>query len=153
MGDPRHKKSPLPSEEEVDVTPEFIKEARDRMKANEELNEISGAQEKDPNYLIDSQAALARWLTKRLGRKVSEKHVSNVLGPVREGSKWDRVGRSTYVHPIREALRLERTMTITIRASRAEIATIAAWLDQLPDDKFEEYRSALERARTPNNKR
>lgn len=145
MGDRRHKNSPPPSEEEVDVTPDFRARAKERIGKNKRLNKISGAKEGEPNYLIDSQAALARAVSRMLDREVSEKHISNILGPVREGSKWDRVDRSTYVHAISRALGFEQTKTIPVPIARVEILS---WLARLSDDGFEEFRVALEDARS-----
>lgn len=144
MGDSRHKNPPLPSEEEDDVTPDFRETAKARLAKNRSLNKISGAEEGDPNYLIDRQAALARAVSKLVGRTVSEKHISNIIGPVREGSKWDRTDRSTYVKPIAIALKFDATANIKVPLSRA---TILDWLARLSDDKFKEYETALEEAR------
>jgi hypothetical protein len=138
MGDSLHKKPPPPSEEEEDVTDDFRRDARATMERNRDLNAISGAVEKDPSYLIDSQAALARVL------KVSDKHISNILGPVRKGSKWDRVDRSTYVRPIREALRMPTMISVSVPKSRAEIVQ---WFALLPEDEFSSFERALHAAR------
>lgn len=145
MGDRRHKKSPPPSEDEEDVTPEFRELARGAIQRNKRLNAISGAREGAVNHLIDSQAALARAVSELLGRDVSEKHISNILGPVRPGSKWDRVDRSTYVRPIATVLRLGQMKTIQVPVARADLLS---WLARIPDERFEEFRKALEDART-----
>ncbi len=138
MGDARHKNSPPPSEDEEDVTDDFRRDARALMKTNEDLNGISGANEGEIGYLIDSQAALARRL------KVSDKHISNILGPVRKGSKWDRVDRSTYVKPIREALKMPTLISVPVPAARADIVR---WFALLPDDEFAGFEGALSAAR------
>lgn len=150
MGDQRHKNPPPPSAEEDDVTPEFRARAKKQLAENRRLNRISGADEGHPSYLIDSQAALARAVAKITGKAISEKHISNILGPVREGSKWDRVDRSTYVKPIAKALRFEAVATVEVPLSRA---TIVSWLARLPDEKFEKFREALEEARLADSQR
>lgn len=150
MGDQRHKNSPPPSEEEDDVTPEFRERAKQQLTENRRLNRISGAKEGQPTYLIDSQAALARAVSRLTGKTVGEKHISNILGPVREGSKWDRVDRSTYVKPIAKALRFEAVASIAVPLSRS---SIISWLARLPDEKFEKFREALEEARLADAKR
>jgi len=143
MGDARHKNPPPPSEDEEDVTDDFRRDAKATMSRNGDLNDLRKAIEGDPGYLIDSQASLARELTRRLGRTVSDKHISNILGPVRKGSNWDRVDRSTYVKPIREALNMPTMVTISVPASRAGIVQSFA---SLPDQEFGEFADALSSA-------
>jgi hypothetical protein len=140
MGDTRHKNPPLPGEEEEDVTDDFRLEARSAMSRNRDLNEIHKTRENEPGFLIDSQAALARALTRHLKRDVSDKHISNILGPVRKGSKWDRVDRSTYVRHIRDVLKLPTLVTIAVPEGRAAIVRLFA---SLPDNVFEDYAKVL----------
>ncbi len=149
MGDQRHKSSPLPTEEEEDITDEFIGAARGKLADNKRLNKISGAEEEEDAYLIDSQAALAREVTRLVGKDVSEKHISNIIGPVRESSQWDRVFRSTYVTPIAKALRLKETANVAVPLPRVELIT---WLARLPDERFEDFRAALEEAKLADKK-
>lgn len=140
MGDARHKNPPPPGEDEEDVTDDFIRDARAAMTTNLSLNGIISAKEGDPAYLIDSQAALARELSRRMGRKVSDKHISNILGPVRKNSKWDRVYQSTYVGPIRDALNLPTLVTVAVPAARA--ATIQQFA-LVPDNVFADFARTL----------
>lgn len=149
MGDSRHKNSPLPSEEEDDVTDEFVDRARSKLAENKRLNRISGAAEGDAKYLIASHAALAREVSKLTGKEFGEKALANIIGPVRDGSKWDRQTRSTYVKPIAKALRFEPTAMIEVPLSRA---TILGWLARLSDEKFAKFEEALEEARRADSK-
>lgn len=143
MGDARHKNSAPADLVEEPVTDEFIRAVRDALKANRALNAVESVAEGQAGYRIDSHAALARALSRHVGSTVSEKQINNIIGPVRTGSKWDRVADSKYVRPISWLLKLSLTTAIRVREQHA---SFFAFLAQLDDPELEKLAAAVAKA-------
>lgn len=138
MGDRLHKNAPPDELEDEDATDDFVEDARAALARNKEINRISGASEGHHAYLIDTRAALARALSERLGRVISEKMISNLIGPARENSNWDRVHRSAYVRPIRQLLGLRGIVAIEVPARRAALLSRISKIDEKSFDELED---------------
>jgi hypothetical protein len=143
MGDSRHKNSPALGDED-DVTDDFIEDVWGQFAENKRLNNISEVPKGDPRRLIESHAMLAQAVSKLVGKTVSEKQISNIIGPARKGSKWDKVARSVYVKPITKVLKLETLTNLQVPIARVGILH---WLARVPVDKFAKLEAALEEAR------
>ena len=113
MGDERHKESPPPASEEEDVTPAFISAVRELLDVNLARNRLTGAKPGAPDYLVSTQAELA----KKAG--VDPNELRRMIGPVNPGTVWtNRIYRSTKVRSIRDALGLPSSVSIVVKETR-----------------------------------
>lgn len=138
--DPRHKKSPPDSLPLVTSSDGFVKVVLKKLKDNRTLNKFNKVKEGEPDYLIDSHAALARAVTKVVrkitgdqGRVVGETQINNIIGPARPTSKWKRSHQSPYVTVIADLMGVGHEREISVPADRA---AFLEWFAKMDDEEF-----------------
>lgn len=133
MGDARHKRSP-PQGKAKPVTELFKLQAKAAMAMNAAYNLQHELKPGQDGY----RPATAADLERETGADANL--LKHMFGGVRPGTKTKKIGASKYVDPIAQALGIQQTETVEIRADRADLVR---WLNALPDEVFKDLQAKI----------